>query len=87
MLEVTQEIENNSEKIIKIFPYRLLKRINRPETINFFILHEGLIGLLNEELSEKDYDDLSDDCGTNNNNRDSYCDIQTKGGWDDSIDT
>tara|TARA_Y100000590_G_scaffold469762_1_gene659608 strand:- start:2539 stop:4272 length:1734 start_codon:yes stop_codon:yes gene_type:complete len=81
MLQINQEIENNSNKTIEVFPYRLLKRINRPDTINFFILHEGLIGLSNEELIEEDYDDLLDDCKENSNDRQDYCDIQTKGGW------
>ena len=42
-------------QLIEVFPYRLIKRINMPDTINFFILHEGLISLLNEELLEKKY--------------------------------
>ena len=36
MFNITQEIENNSESFIEVFPYRLIKRINLPETINFF---------------------------------------------------
>ena len=48
MFSVTQEIINNSNKTVEVFPYRLIKRINTPDTINFFILHEGLISLLND---------------------------------------
>ena len=40
MFTITQEIENNSGEDIEVFPYRLIKRINTPDTINFFILHE-----------------------------------------------
>jgi len=39
LFTVSQEIENNSSSIIEVFPYRLIKRINMPDTINFFILH------------------------------------------------
>ena len=53
MFTITQEIENNSNQSIEVFPYRLIKRINTPDTINFFILHEGLISLINDELLEK----------------------------------
>ena len=81
MLQVNQEIINNSIKAIEIFPYRLIKRINLPDTINFFILHEGLISLLDEELLEKKYNHLSDDCSENNESRKDFCDKQTKGGW------
>ena len=67
LFTVSQEIENNSSSIIEVFPYRLIKRINMPDTINFFILHEGLISLLNDELLEKKYSALLDDCSSTNN--------------------
>ncbi len=80
MFTITQEIENNSLSNIEVFPYRLIKRINLPETINFFILHEGLISLLNDELLEKKYTHLSDDCSTKGN-KSEYCDQKATGGW------
>ena len=81
MFSIKQEIINESDQNLELFPYRLIKRINTPDTINFFILHEGLISLLNDELLEKDYDDLSDDCSSNNNIKSSYCDTKSTGGW------
>ena len=39
LFNVSQIIENNSSSNIEVFPYRLIKRINLPDTINFFILH------------------------------------------------
>ncbi len=81
MFHINQEIINNSNDQIELFPYRLIKRINRPDTINFFILHEGLISLLNDELVEKKYDDLSDDCSSSNDNKSEFCDVKAKGGW------
>ena len=74
-------IENNSSSNLEIFPYRLIKRINFPETINFFILHEGLISLLDDQLLEKKYDDLYDDCSANGNGKKLFCDQKSKGGW------
>ena len=59
----------------------MIKRINTPDTINFFILHEGLISLLNDELLEKDYDDLSDDCSSTQQNKSIFCDQKSTGGW------
>ena len=81
MFQVNQEIVNKSAKTIEVFPYRLIKRINRPDTINFFILHEGLISLLNDKLLEKDYDDLADDCSTAQQNKSTFCDQKSTGGW------
>ena len=81
LFTVSQEIENNSSSIIEVFPYRLIKRINMPDTINFFILHEGLISLLNDELLEKKYSALLDDCSSTNNTKSLFCDQKATGGW------
>ena len=81
MFSVKQEIINNSSSNIEVYPYRLIKRINTPQTINFFILHEGLISLLNDELLEKNYDDLEDDCTNALQVKDTYCDNKSSGGW------
>jgi len=81
MFSIKQEIINQSNQNLELFPYRLIKRINTPDTINFFILHEGLISLLNDELLEKNYDDLADDCSSNINIKSSYCDNKSTGGW------
>ncbi len=81
MFTITQEIENNSNQSIEVFPYRLIKRINTPDTINFFILHEGLISLINDELLEKNYDDISEDCSSSLQTKKSFCDNKSKGGW------
>ena len=81
LFKVTQEIENNSIKSIEVFPYRLIKRINFPDTINFFILHEGLISLLNDELLEKKYSHLADDCSTATQTKSTFCDQKATGGW------
>ena len=81
MIEVDQEIENDSSNNLKLYPYRLIKRINKPDVINFFILHEGLISMIDEELDELDYDDIVDSCSTVNRIDKKTCDFQTKGGW------
>ena len=81
MFSIKQEVINNSSSNIEVYPYRLIKRINTPQTINFFILHEGLISLLNDELLEKNYDDLEDDCTNDLQVKDSYCDNKSSGGW------
>ncbi len=81
MFSITQEIINNSKNSIEVFPYRLIKRINTPDTINFFILHEGLISLINDELLEKNYDDIAEDCSSSVQTKKSFCDNKSQGGW------
>ena len=81
LFDVIQTIENNSSESIEVFPYRLIKRINLPQTINFFILHEGLISQLDDKLLEKKYDDLQDDCSSSSNAKKLFCDQKSTGGW------
>ena len=81
MFSITQEIINNGNKNVEVFPYRLIKRINTPDTINFFILHEGLISLINDELLEKNYDDIAEDCTSSLQTKKSFCDNKSQGGW------
>ncbi len=60
MFTVDQSVTNNGNATVTLYPYGLINRHNTPETLGFYILHEGLIGVLNETLEEVDYDDLSD---------------------------
>ena len=81
LFNISQIIENNSPNLVKVFPYRLIKRINLPQTINFFILHEGLISHLDGKLLEKKYDDLLDDCSSVSSGKKIFCDQKSTGGW------
>ena len=74
MFTVAQEVENKSTSAVTLFPYALLSRHGRPNVKSFYILHEGLIGILGEDgLQEIDYKDAVEDKVT------SFKDI--KGGW------
>ena len=81
LFNISQIIENNSSSTVKVFPYRLIKRINLPKTINFFILHEGLISQLDGKLLEKKYDTLLDDCSSLSKVKKIFCDQKSTGGW------
>ncbi len=60
MFTVTQSVTNTGSRSVSLLPYGRVKRYETPPTLGFYILHEGLIGVLNETLEEIDYDDLSD---------------------------
>ena len=60
LFTVKQTIINNSEKTYNFYPYGQIIRNEIPEITNFFILHEGPIGVFNSELVEEDYDDIQD---------------------------
>ncbi len=62
MFTVRQSVTNSTGEAVTLFPYGLVNRHGLPEISGFFILHEGLIGVMGEEgLQEVDYDDLEDD--------------------------
>lgn len=58
MFTVRQRVVNNSEETVSLLPYGLINRTGTPETLGFYILHEGLVGVLNESLQEIDYDEV-----------------------------
>ena len=62
MFTLTQEVENRTGKAVTLFPYALISRHGKPDVQSFYILHEGLIGVLGDDgLQEIDYDDAIDD--------------------------
>ena len=61
LFKVKQQVQNNTNKPINLYPYAQLTRNNIPEDIqNFYISHEGFIGVFDEELKEDDYDDIEE---------------------------
>ena len=57
---VEQKIINNSEKTYNFYSYGQIIRNSAPEVTNFYILHEGLLGVFNDQLVEKDYEDIEE---------------------------
>ena len=61
LFTIDQKIKNNTNKIYNFYPYSQIIRKNIPKDIvNFFILHEGPLGVFDDQLVEKDYDDVID---------------------------
>jgi len=60
LFTINQKITNNSDKIYNLYPYGQIIRNQAPDVTNFYILHEGLIGVFDEQLVEKDYEDIED---------------------------
>ncbi|MDX1540822.1 MAG: membrane protein insertase YidC, partial [Geminicoccaceae bacterium] len=60
LFTVTQRVTNESGEPVTLHPYGLVSRWGTPPTLGFFILHEGPIGVLQNQLEEIDYDDLQD---------------------------
>ena len=60
LFRVTQEIQNKSGQVIELYPYAQITRNENPDVTDFYILHEGFIGVFDEELKEDSYNDIED---------------------------
>lgn len=61
MFTITQEITNNTAAAHTFASYGLVSRWTTPDTTDFYILHEGLLGVFDDTLAEIDYDDIQSD--------------------------
>ena len=61
LFRVKQEVTNNSNENISLYPYAQITRNKKPDDVmGFYILHEGFIGVFDGELQEDDYDDIEE---------------------------
>ncbi|KPU82473.1 hypothetical protein JI56_01940 [SAR11 cluster bacterium PRT-SC02] len=61
LFRVKQEVTNNSNESINLYPYAQITRNKKPDDVmGFYILHEGFIGVFDGELQEDDYDDIEE---------------------------
>tara|TARA_R110000772_G_scaffold179004_1_gene290420 strand:- start:25 stop:1782 length:1758 start_codon:yes stop_codon:yes gene_type:complete len=73
MFTIDQRVENSTNTPVTLYPYGLISRYGTPETTGFYILHEGLLGVVEGALKEIDYDDLQEEpAGIS---------TETTGGW------
>ena len=75
MFKVADAVENKSSESVTLTPYARIHRYGTPKVEGFFILHEGLIGVIGEEgLQEISYADVVEEDGTKTFE-------QVTGGW------
>ena len=73
MFTVTQTVQNTTHRDVALFPYSRIVRNGTPQVENFFVLHEGAIGVLGDaNLVERKYGDLADE---------KQSDFTSNGGW------
>lgn len=73
LFTVTQTVENQTSGDVALFPYSRVARHGTPATANFFILHEGPLGVLgSQNLIEMSYADLA---------KEAQRDVESAGGW------
>ena len=52
---------NSTNKVYDFYSYGQIIRKQIPDISNFYILHEGLLATLDDELIEEDYDDIQEE--------------------------
>ena len=61
LFTVKDEVANNSGSPVMLFPYALISRHGTPQVQGYYILHEGLIGLMGDQgLQEMTYKKIED---------------------------
>ncbi len=60
LFTVKQKVINTTNKKYDFYSYGQIIRNKIPDISNFYILHEGLIATLDDELIEEDYDDIQE---------------------------
>ena len=61
LFTIKQKVINPTKKEFDFYTYGQIIRKEIPDISNFYILHEGLIATLDEELIEEDYDDIQEE--------------------------
>ena len=61
LFSIKQRVINKTNGKYDFYSYGQIIRNKTPEISNFYILHEGLIATLDDELIEEDYDDIRDE--------------------------
>ena len=60
LFTIKERVINSSEKSYNFYSYGQIIRNKLPEISGFYILHEGFLSVLDDQLIEEDYDDIQD---------------------------
>jgi len=61
LFTLTQTVTNNGTAPVTLAPYGMIVQHTQPDDLeNFFILHEGAVAIADEELTETDWDGISE---------------------------
>jgi YidC/Oxa1 family membrane protein insertase len=72
MFTIDRSVRNNRAEPVTLHPYALISRRGTPQTMGFYILHEGPIGVFDDKLHEPDYTDLQ---------KEGSLEFDSTGGW------
>ena len=73
-----QRVRNTGATAVTVYPWSRIRRDYTPPTAGFFILHEGLLGVLGGRLQEQSYDTAKSESAKS---RGASLNMTTTGGW------
>ncbi len=79
MFTVQQTVQNNGTASISVRPWARIRRDYKPVTAGYYLLHEGLLGVLNGQLQEQTYDKSKSEADKNSGGP--SLDMKSTGGW------
>ncbi len=61
LFSIKDQVQNKSAAAVTLYPYGLISRHGTPEVLGYYILHEGLIGVMGDQgLQEETYKKITD---------------------------
>ncbi|MBV8912611.1 MAG: membrane protein insertase YidC [Acetobacteraceae bacterium] len=78
MFTAEQRVQNNSGAPVQLYPWARIRRDYKPQTAGYYILHEGLLGVLGGRLQEQTYDKAKSEAEKANG---PSLAMDTTGGW------
>ena len=78
MFAAEQRIRNTTDAPVAAFPWSRVRRDYKPVTAGYYILHEGLLGVMDGTLREQKYDDVKKESDKTHG---PSLEVPTTGGW------
>ena len=78
MFGIEQSVQNNGSAAIKLYPWSRIRRDYKPLTSGYYILHEGMLGVLGGTLHEQTYDKAKTE---SEKTKGASLKMETTGGW------
>ncbi len=73
-----QRIRNTTGEPVAVHPWSRIRRDYKPQTAGYYILHEGMLGVLNGTLQEQTYDTAKTE---SEKRKGASLEVQSTGGW------
>ena len=54
LFTINDQVQNKSASAVTLFPYALISRHGAPKTLGYYILHEGLIGVMGDQGEQEE---------------------------------